>query len=154
MNVEKISLQTVWISTNQEKLESVIHYTSLMERIPCTNKLVRKMESFWKMCRNAKMKILSIKASAFHWVSLGIPRIMFMTDTLNNIGPIMALNYRLAKVYIYVNNLEDSGTTVTTSVNCFVLWTFVPLLPWRLTGGLHLVWPEFELEKLLSRSVT
>ena len=58
------------------------------------------MESFCKMCRNAKMKILSIKASTFHIISLDIPRIKFIDDTSRNNRAIMTLNFRLAKVYI------------------------------------------------------
>ena len=78
----------------------VIYYTFLMERILRTNKLVRKMESFCKMCRNAKMKILSIKISTFQLISLDILRIKFTDDTSSNNNAIMTLNYRLAKVYI------------------------------------------------------
>ena len=78
----------------------VIHYTFLMERIPRTNKLARKMESFCKMCRNAKTKILSIKISTFQLISLDILRIKFTDDTSSNNNAIMTLNYWLAKVYI------------------------------------------------------
>ena len=58
------------------------------------------MESFCKMCRNAKMKILSIKASTFHIISLDIPLIKFIDDTSSNTRAIMTLNYRLAKLNI------------------------------------------------------
>ena len=67
---------------------------------PTHKKLVQKMESFCKMCRNAKMKILSIKASTFHLISLDIPRIKFIDDTSSNTRAIMTLNYRLAKVCV------------------------------------------------------
>ena len=58
------------------------------------------MESFCKMCRNAKMKILSIKASIFYLSFLNIPRTKFIDDTSSNTRAIITLNYRLAKVNI------------------------------------------------------
>ena len=131
----------------------VIHYTFLMERIPRTNRLVWKMESFCKICWNAKIKILSIKASTFHLISLDIQRIKFIDDTSSNARAIMTLNYRQVKVYIS-QQFGRSGITVTTDVNCLDLWTFVHLSAWRVTGGLNPVWSRRELKKLLSLSLT
>ena len=58
------------------------------------------MESSCKMCRNSKMKILSIEASTLHLTSLDILRMKFINDTSRNARAIMTLNYRLAYVYI------------------------------------------------------
>ena len=58
------------------------------------------MENFCEMCKNAKLKKLSIKASTFHLIRLNIPKIKFIDDTLSNTRAIMTLKYRLAKVYI------------------------------------------------------
>ena len=58
------------------------------------------MESCCKMCRNAKMKILSIEASTFHLTSLDILRMKLINDTSSNARAITTLNYRLAYVYI------------------------------------------------------
>ena len=58
------------------------------------------MENFCEMCKNAKLKILSIKASTFHLISLNIPSIKFIDDTLSNTRAILILKYRLAKVYM------------------------------------------------------
>ena len=67
LNVEKFYLKIALISTNHEKMESsrtwLFHYTSLIKRIPHTNK-----DYAYYICeiwRNAKMKILLIKASTF-----------------------------------------------------------------------------------------
>ena len=76
----------------------VIRYTSLMERIPNANELVRKMKRFYKMCRNAQMKILSVKVSTFLLITIDIPRINFITDSSVRARAIMILNYRLDKV--------------------------------------------------------
>ena len=59
-----------------------------------------RMESFCKVCSNAKMKISFIKASTFHLIFLDIPRNKFIDYTLSNTRSIMTLNYRLAKVHI------------------------------------------------------
>ena len=59
----------------------VINYNSLIESVPRLNKLVRKMKSFCKMLRKAKLKILSIKASIFHLILMDMPSIKFMNDT-------------------------------------------------------------------------
>ena len=58
------------------------------------------MKSFCKMSRNAKMKILSIKASILHLISLDIPRIKSIDDTSSNTRAIMTINYRLANLNI------------------------------------------------------
>ena len=58
------------------------------------------MENFCEMCKNAKLKKLSIKASTFHLIRLNIPKIKLIDDTLSNTRAIMTLKYRLAKVYI------------------------------------------------------
>ena len=108
-----------------------------MERIPRTNRLVWKMESFCKICWNAKIKILSIKASTFHLISLDIQRIKFIDDTSSNARAIMTLNYRQVKVYIsqqcgrFRNNCNH-GCKLSWSVNICPLiglksnWWFEP----------------------------
>ena len=58
------------------------------------------MENFCEMCKNAKLKKLSIKASTFHLISLNIQRIKFIDDTLSHTRAIVTLKYRLAKVYM------------------------------------------------------
>ena len=58
------------------------------------------MENFCEMCKNAKLKKLSIKASTFHLIPLNILKIKFIDDTLSNTRAIMTLQYRLAKVYM------------------------------------------------------
>ena len=65
----------------------VIRYTSLMERIPNANELVRKMKRFYKMCRNAQMKILSVKVSTFLLITIDIPRINLSLTVRLEPGP-------------------------------------------------------------------
>ena len=77
----------------------VIDYIALMKKISRVNKLIQKMESFCKIRRKSKMKILSIKASTFPLITLVISRIKFINDTLSSSRAIMSLNYRLIKLY-------------------------------------------------------
>ena len=77
----------------------VIHYTSVMEKMPRTNILVRKIEHFCEICKS-EMKILSTKASNFHLILLDNPRIKFINDTSSNTRAIIILNYWLAQIYI------------------------------------------------------
>ena len=104
------------------------------------------MGSFCKMFRNAKLKILSIKASIFHIISLDIPRIKFIDDMSSNTRAIITLNYRLTKVYI-------SYQFGRFQLNWITLCIFLSFKPWFSACFKALMWTTyFSLSSILQIS--